>query len=150
MILICGNKIDLLNGKDNCGDTYGEALTLAMTYSALDSIILTSAKDGSNVDCLFDAVREMIVMYAENNSKLKDDNYFVKPQPLLKVDQKMAVQKLKICVLGKYAVGKTSLIRRYIHDKYDDQAVSVRIYSRRLRLLTKPNFYSSFFFRQLV
>jgi len=31
--------------------------------------------------------------------------------------------KLKICLIGESAVGKTSLIRRYVHDSFDDKYI---------------------------
>ena len=37
--------------------------------------------------------------------------------------QKRIIKK-KICLLGDAAVGKTSLIRRYVMDKYDDEYLS--------------------------
>ena len=32
--------------------------------------------------------------------------------------------KKKICLLGDKAVGKTSLIRRYVHDQFDDKYIT--------------------------
>lgn len=32
--------------------------------------------------------------------------------------------KLKICLAGEYAVGKTSLIRRFVHDEFDDRYIA--------------------------
>lgn len=32
--------------------------------------------------------------------------------------------KAKVCLVGEGAVGKTALIRRYIHDQFDDQYIS--------------------------
>lgn len=37
--------------------------------------------------------------------------------------RKMIIQK-KICILGDFAVGKTSLIRRFVEDKFDDKYFS--------------------------
>ncbi|MCA9999712.1 MAG: GTP-binding protein [Anaerolineales bacterium] len=36
----------------------------------------------------------------------------------------MAIIQKKICLLGEFAVGKTSLIRRYVEDKFDDKYLS--------------------------
>lgn len=33
------------------------------------------------------------------------------------------VPKLKICLIGESAVGKTSLIRRFVHDSFDDKYI---------------------------
>lgn len=38
--------------------------------------------------------------------------------------QQKIVLKKKICLLGDPAVGKTSLIRKYVMDKYDDEYIS--------------------------
>ena len=38
--------------------------------------------------------------------------------------QQKVVLKKKICLLGDPAVGKTSLIRKYVMDKYDDEYIS--------------------------
>ncbi|MFQ6060709.1 MAG: hypothetical protein ACE5KV_05360 [Thermoplasmata archaeon] len=32
--------------------------------------------------------------------------------------------KVKICLVGDSRVGKTSLIRRYVHDEFDDRYIS--------------------------
>ena len=36
----------------------------------------------------------------------------------------MAIIQKKICLLGEFAVGKTSLIRRYVEDKFSDKYLS--------------------------
>ncbi|TLZ79676.1 MAG: GTP-binding protein, partial [Methanobacteriota archaeon] len=36
----------------------------------------------------------------------------------------LEVVKLKICMAGEGAVGKTSLIRRYVLDQYDDRYIA--------------------------
>lgn len=36
----------------------------------------------------------------------------------------MATIQKKVCLLGEFAVGKTSLIRRYVEDKFDDKYLS--------------------------
>ncbi len=32
--------------------------------------------------------------------------------------------KVKVCLVGEGAVGKTCLIRRFIHDQFDDRYIS--------------------------
>lgn len=36
----------------------------------------------------------------------------------------MATIQKKVCLLGEFAVGKTSLIRRYVEDRFDDKYLS--------------------------
>lgn len=36
----------------------------------------------------------------------------------------MAALSKKICLLGEFAVGKTSLIRRFVYDRFDDKYIS--------------------------
>lgn len=36
----------------------------------------------------------------------------------------MASYRKKICLLGDYSVGKTSLIQRFVHNRYDDRYIS--------------------------
>ena len=36
----------------------------------------------------------------------------------------MASLSKKVCLLGEFAVGKTSLVRRFVHDRFDDQYIS--------------------------
>lgn len=35
-----------------------------------------------------------------------------------------SVLKAKICLIGEAAVGKTSLVRRYVEDSFDDRYIS--------------------------
>ncbi len=37
--------------------------------------------------------------------------------------QEMTVVKVKVCLVGPGSVGKTSLIRRFVHDEFDDQYI---------------------------
>ena len=36
----------------------------------------------------------------------------------------MTAYKRKICLLGEFAVGKTSLVRRFVHNRFDDKYLS--------------------------
>lgn len=36
----------------------------------------------------------------------------------------MQIYSKKICLLGDFAVGKTSLVRRFVHNRFDDQYIS--------------------------
>ncbi len=53
----------------------------------------------------------------------------------------MTSYRKKICLLGDYAVGKTSLVRRFVHNRYDDRYIStigVKV-SRKTVNLSKNN-----------
>ena len=50
---------------------------------------------------------------------------------------KEAVQKLKVCLIGESAVGKTSLIKRFVHNSYDDKyirTVGTKVTKKELRM----------------
>ena len=50
--------------------------------------------------------------------------------------------KKKICLLGSFAVGKTSLIRRFVHDCFDEKyltTLGVKISQKRLRPFQEPH-----------
>ncbi len=51
----------------------------------------------------------------------------------------LEVVKLKICMAGEGAVGKTSLIRRYVLDQYDDRYIATLGTKITKKSLTVPN-----------
>lgn len=51
------------------------------------------------------------------------------------MDSKAIVYSKKICMLGTFGVGKTSLVRRYVHRLFDDtylSTIGVQIYQKQL------------------
>nr|MDJ0593137.1 GTP-binding protein [Pleurocapsa sp. MO_226.B13] len=56
----------------------------------------------------------------------------------------MPVITKKICLLGDFNVGKTSLIRRFVEDKFSDQylsTVGVKVSRKSLNIRTDSNLY---------
>ena len=54
----------------------------------------------------------------------------------------MASVKKKICLLGSFAVGKTSLIERFVYDRFDDKyltTIGVKISQKALPPIQTPN-----------
>lgn len=48
----------------------------------------------------------------------------------------------KVCLLGTFGVGKTSLVRRFVHDKYEDAYIStigVKVSQKRLAPLDRKS-----------
>ena len=50
-----------------------------------------------------------------------------------------AVQK-KVCLLGDFAVGKTSLIRRYVEDRFDDKYLSTIGVKISRKIVQRPDY----------
>src|SRR5437773_9385308 len=53
---------------------------------------------------------------------------------------KSVVMKAKVCLVGEAAVGKTSLIRRYVLDQYDDRyetTLGAKVTKKELRIPIK-------------
>ena len=54
----------------------------------------------------------------------------------------MASVKKKICLLGSFAVGKTSLIERFVYDRFDEKyltTIGVKISQKALPPIEEPN-----------
>ncbi|MBT8332426.1 MAG: GTP-binding protein [Deltaproteobacteria bacterium] len=54
----------------------------------------------------------------------------------------MATLKKKICLIGSFAVGKTSLIQRYVYDRFDEKyltTIGVKISEKALPPITDPD-----------
>jgi small GTP-binding protein len=54
----------------------------------------------------------------------------------------MATIKKKICLIGSFAVGKTSLIQRYVYDRFDEKyltTIGVKISQKALPPITDPD-----------
>ncbi|MFZ1400393.1 MAG: Rab family GTPase [Candidatus Promineifilaceae bacterium] len=62
----------------------------------------------------------------------------------------MKIVQKKICLLGDFAVGKTSLIRRYVEERFDESYLStIGVHMSRKRL-ERPNHFLDFFIWDLV
>lgn len=56
----------------------------------------------------------------------------------------MKIVQKKICLLGDFAVGKTSLIRRYVEERFDESYLStIGVHMSRKRL-ERPNHFLDF------
>ncbi len=62
----------------------------------------------------------------------------------------MKIVQKKICLLGDYSVGKTSLIRRYVETRFDESYLStIGVHMSRKRI-ERPTHYLDFFIWDLV
>lgn len=68
-IFICGNKIDMHGGGYDCDDNYEMAIAMARLYSSYNRVFFTSAKTGSGIENLFDAIKDEIIKSAKNEMK---------------------------------------------------------------------------------
>ena len=50
----------------------------------------------------------------------------------------MSVMQKKVCLLGDFAVGKTSLVRRYVEGRFDDKYLSTIGVKISRKTLSKP------------
>lgn len=52
----------------------------------------------------------------------------------------MSVMQKKICLLGEFAVGKTSLVRRFVYDRFDDKYLSTIGVKVSRKIMTRGEF----------
>jgi len=62
----------------------------------------------------------------------------------------MGLIQKKICLLGEFAVGKTSLVRRYVEGTFDDTYLSTIGVKISRKILTRPNYQLNLFLWDLA
>jgi small GTP-binding protein len=114
---------------------YGEKASAELESRLRETVISVKKGDGVFESCRlseiclkypqFETILDAVVNVSKDGildlSTYEKGGFYVKPA--LVETQPLDIVK-KVCILGDFAVGKTSLIRRYVFDEYDDKYIT--------------------------